>query len=46
MFNPQHSALDDKTEGIPTLEDRSTVHHHIIGPTVHLNLDSGYVVPF
>jgi hypothetical protein len=42
LYNPQHLSPDNKNN-IPDLQDRSTIHSHVIGPTVHLNLDSGYV---
>ena len=43
VYNPQHV---DSNSKVPEPAERSTVHTHIIGPTVHLHLDSGYVTPF
>lgn len=44
VFNPQHRLLG--TNEIPDPKDRLTYHYHILGPTVHLHLDSGYVKGF
>lgn len=44
LFNPQHRLLG--TNDIPDPKDRLSYHYHIIGPTVHLHLDSGYVRSF
>lgn len=41
MFNPQHRLLN--TDDVPQPKDRMGYHYHIIGPTVHLHLDSGYI---
>jgi hypothetical protein len=40
IFNPQHLAA--RSPGVPSLEERSPIHAHAIGPTLHLILDSGY----
>lgn len=43
-FNPQHklAGIND----VPEASDRLSYHYHVIGPTVHLHLDSGYVKDF
>ncbi len=43
VYNPQHLNSEYK---VPLPADRSGIHTHIIGPTVHLHLDSGYIIPF
>ena len=43
ILNPQHLTSDGN---IPEPKDRSTVHKHVIGPTVHAHLDSGYIQNF
>lgn len=40
LFNPQHKGTKDQ---VPTVEERKSYHYHILGPTVHANIDSGYV---
>lgn len=40
IFNPQHLTA---AGGIPDPQDRSSFHLHVIGPTVHAHLDSGYI---
>jgi hypothetical protein len=39
-FNPQHKIL---TKTVPNASERLSYHYHILGPTVHFNLDSGYI---
>jgi hypothetical protein len=39
-FNPQHLSKSNNT---PSIEERLSYHYHKIGPTIHFNLDSGYV---
>ena len=43
MFNPQHGTNQSNSEGIPRYDQRSTIHHHLIGNTMHVILDSGYL---
>lgn len=43
LYNPQN--LNNEKNGIPKLEDRKTFHFHILGKTVQVHLDSGYVIP-
>ena len=43
LLNPQHLTSNGN---IPEPKDRSSVHYHVIGPTVHAHLDSGYIEPF
>ena len=40
LFNPQHRSLG--TKDVPEPKERQSYHYHILGPTVHLHLDSGY----
>ena len=44
LFNPQHRLLG--TNDVPDAKDRLSYHYHIIGPTIHVHLDSGYVKDF
>ena len=41
LYNPQHLSKDGK--GVPPILERLSYHYHVIGPTVHFNLDSGYI---
>jgi hypothetical protein len=43
MYNPQHLNATGK---VPSIYERTTNHTHVIGPTVHLHLDSGYILQF
>jgi len=43
MYNPQHLNGSGK---VPSLQERAPNHTHIIGPTVHVHLDSGYINSF
>jgi hypothetical protein len=40
VYNPQHSAVGTD---IPPILERQSIHYHLVGPTLHLHLDSGYV---
>lgn len=40
-YNPQH--LNKDKNGVPPLLERSAYHYHLIGPTIHFNMDSGYL---
>jgi hypothetical protein len=40
VLNPQHFS---QTGDVPAVLDRKSYHSHKIGPTIHLNLDSGYL---
>ena len=40
IFNPQH--LASLSKAVPQVQERSPIHAHAIGPTLHLILDSGY----
>ena len=44
LFNPQHLSHDGK--GVPPIEERDFYHYHIVGPTIHFFLDSGYINSF
>ena len=44
LFNPQHKLQGNND--IPEPKDRLSYHYHVIGPTVHVHLDSGYVSNF
>ena len=41
LYNPQHLSKDG--QGVPPILERLSYHYHVIGPTVHFNLDSGYI---
>jgi hypothetical protein len=41
LYNPQHLGKDGK--GVPAILERRSYHYHKIGPSLHLNLDSGYI---
>lgn len=40
------SSQSKKEQEVPDPADRSTYHHHLIGPTVQVHLDTGYITPF
>ena len=40
VLNPQHAS---HSGDVPAVFDRLSYHSHLIGPTLHLNLDSGYI---
>jgi hypothetical protein len=44
LYNPQHK-LENSTEA-PEPKNRRGYHYHILGPTVHVHLDSGYTNSF
>lgn len=44
LFNPQHTSSNPSK--IPEPKDRLSYHYHILGPTVHLHLDSGYILDY
>lgn len=44
LFNPQHTLLGRNE--VPDVKERLSYHYHVLGPTVHAHLDSGYVVDF
>lgn len=44
IYNPQHKSLGSSE--IPIPKDRRSFHYHILGPTVHVHLDSGYIERF
>lgn len=47
VYNPQHIGGEGNgSSKVPVVKERLTVHTHVVGPTVHLHLDSGYVIPF
>ena len=53
LFNPQHTVSNNKSPSnipqstqVPEPSERLSYHSHIIGPTLHLHLDSGYVTSF
>lgn len=41
LYNPQHKSLGSSE--IPLPKDRRSFHYHILGPSVHVHLDSGYI---
>jgi hypothetical protein len=41
LFHPQHKL--SSTNPFHNLSERRTYHYHILGPTVHVHLDSGYI---
>lgn len=43
VYNPQHKS---ETNDVPSYDKRRSYHYHIVGPTMHFNLDSGYINPF
>jgi len=48
-FFPQHSTTDNNGNleyQVPDLGDRLSYSYHVVGNTVHLALDSGYIVPY
>lgn len=40
LYNPQHKT---STNSVPDFKDRKSHHFHIVGPTLHVHLDSGYI---
>jgi hypothetical protein len=44
LFNPQNLGLN--RTAVPDNMERDSVHSHILGPVLMLNLDSGYVRKF
>ena len=44
LYNPQHLSKDGKD--VPPILERSSSHYHVIGSTMHLILDSGYIQTF
>jgi hypothetical protein len=40
VYNPQHLS---ETKDVPSYDNRRSYHQHIIGPTMHFSLDSGYI---
>jgi len=47
LFVPQHYKIDEKTgeyvTEVPEMDKRKTIFYHLIGNTIQLSLDSGYV---
>lgn len=41
VYNPQHTTPDG--EDVPAIDQRSSSHYHVVGPTLHFNMDSGYI---
>ena len=46
LYNPQHFDRHSSEKKVPTFADRSSIHYHVIGNTVHLHLDSGYMLSY
>lgn len=44
LFNPQHRGIG--SSAVPEPKDRLSFHYHLIGPTLHAQLDSGYVYDY
>jgi hypothetical protein len=45
-FHPQHYNNLTSRSGIPTIEDRKSMHFHRMGKILMVNLDSGYLKTF
>jgi hypothetical protein len=43
LYNPQHLSSN---QTVPEILDRKSSHYHLIGPTIHFNMDSGYLQNF
>jgi hypothetical protein len=41
-FHPQHTSNNK----IPNVTERKSYHYHVLGPTVHVHLDSGYIATY
>lgn len=41
LYNPQHKGENEQM--VPDFKDRKSYHFHILGPTLHVHLDSGYI---
>jgi len=50
IFIPQHYKIDEKTGKylmeVPAIDERKTVFYHLVGNTLQLSLDSGYVAEY
>ena len=40
VYNPQHLSSNSS---VPSILERKSSHFHLIGPTIHFNMDSGYI---
>lgn len=46
-YFPQHSVLDSQgNPQVPDLVDRSTYFYHLVGNSIHISLDSGYMADY
>lgn len=46
-YFPQHSVIDSQgMPQVPDLADRSTYFYHLVGNTIHISLDSGYMADY
>lgn len=42
LYNPQHTTGAEQ-DSVPEPKERRSYHLHILGPSVHANIDSGYI---
>ena len=46
VYNPQHTAFSKYTNSSKASLQKRSYHYHKLGPTIHFNLDSGYISSF